>query len=132
VQHIAVAFRQGQVPARRFPGFDQLIGVHHKGLAIGRQARAGAVAHKQRATELAFKFLHACGDRGLGDMKLLGRRGEAAVADDFQKGAGEINVHGAADGEGAAIVGLHLTGGESALKTQNTNSQTLPRIPESR
>ena len=113
VQHVVVTLGQRQVPARGFPGLHQLIGIDHEGFAIGRQAGAGAVAHEQRAAQLAFEFLHPRGDRGLGDVKFFGRRGQAAVADDFQKGAGEVDVHGQAGAGGARIVraGSSFTGG---------------------
>ncbi|MGF6487938.1 hypothetical protein ABH904_001711 [Pseudomonas frederiksbergensis] len=81
-----------------------MIGINHKGLTVRRQARPGAVAHEQRAAELTFELLHAGGDRGLGDVQLFSRRGQTAVADDFQKGAGEVDVHGQADVGGAGIV----------------------------
>ncbi|MNJ73907.1 hypothetical protein D3C77_707660 [compost metagenome] len=73
-----------------------MIGVDHKSLAIGRQFRPGAVAHEQRAAQLAFEFLHPGGDRRLRDEQLLRGSGETAVTDDFQKGASEIDVHGRA------------------------------------
>ena len=81
-----------------------MIGVNHKGLAVRRQARAGAIAHEQRAAQLTFELLHPGSDRGLGDVQLFSRRGQAAVADNFQKGAGEVDVHGQADVGGAGIV----------------------------
>ncbi|MNV81269.1 hypothetical protein D3C71_1749250 [compost metagenome] len=103
MQHIVVTLGQRQVPSRRFPGFHQLIGIHHEGLAIGRQPRPGTVAHEQGAAQLAFEFLHPRGDRGLGDMEFLGGGCEAAVADDFQEGTGEVDVHGVAGWGSAAL-----------------------------
>ena len=88
-----------------------MIGIYHESFAVGREAGTGAVAHKQGTAQLAFEFLYPCGDRGLGDVELLGRCGKAAVADDFQKGAGEIDVHGMADGGSARIVKALFTCG---------------------
>ncbi|MNV49975.1 hypothetical protein D3C71_1419550 [compost metagenome] len=104
VQHIAITFGQRQITPRGFPGLHQLIGVHHERFAIGRQAGAGTIAHEQGAAQLALEFLYPCGDRGLGDMELLGSRGQAAMANDFEEGAGEVDVHGVAGGVSARIV----------------------------
>jgi hypothetical protein len=87
-----------------------LIGVYHERFAVGRQAGAGSIAHEQGAAQLAFEFLHPRGDRGLGDVELLGGRRKTAVTDDFQESAGEIDVHGAADVGGAVIVKVYLAG----------------------
>jgi hypothetical protein len=45
-------------------------------------------------------------------VEFFGSCGKAAVADDFQKGASEIDVHGAAGAGGAGIVRALPTGGE--------------------
>lgn len=104
VQDVAIALGQWQVPAGRFPGLHELVGVDHERLAVAGQARAGTVAYEQRAAELAFELLDPGGDRRLGHVQLFGGRSEAAVADDFQEGAGEVDVHVQADAGEAGIV----------------------------
>ena len=104
MQHVAVAIRQRQIAPRGFPGLQQLVGIHHKRLAIGGQARAGAVAYKQGTAQLAFQVFHAGGDGGLGDVQFLGGGGEAAAAGDFEEGACQFDVHEAPRDEWGTIV----------------------------
>ncbi len=95
MQHVVETVRQWQIAASGFPSLHQLVGVDHESLAIGGQSGASTIAHKQRGIELAFEFLHPGGDRGLGHMQFLGGGHQAAVASDFEKGAGEVDIHGA-------------------------------------
>jgi hypothetical protein len=137
VQYIAVTLRQRQVPPCGLPGFHQLIGIYHESFAVGREAGTGAVAHEQGTAQLAFEFLYPCGDRGWVTWS-FGRCGRLPWRT-ISKGAGEIDVHGMADGGSARIVKYcspadrhHFSsaqGSSSGLgfRTQNTNSQTLPR-----
>ena len=93
MQHVAIAVGQWQVASGGFPGLYQLVGVDHEGLAVRRQARAGTVAYKQGAAQLAFQIFDPGGDGGLGDVQFLGGCGQAAAAGDFEKGACQFDVH---------------------------------------
>jgi len=93
-EQFAITAWQRQVAPRGLPGLHQLAGIGGKALAIGRQPRAGAIAHEQPAAQLVFQVLYARGDGRLGDVQALGRGDEAAAANDLEKGAGEINIHG--------------------------------------
>jgi hypothetical protein len=61
--------------------------------AIGRQARAGAIAHKQPATQQFLKLLDTRCDCGLRQVQTLGRAGKTARSGNFKEGPGKINVH---------------------------------------
>ncbi|MNN32136.1 hypothetical protein D3C81_1458490 [compost metagenome] len=136
VQHIVITLGQRQVPSRGFPGFHQLVGVDHEGFTVRRQACAGAIAHEQGTAQMAFKLLHAGGDCGLSDMQFFCCRRQAAVADDFQKGAGEVDVHGLAGVERADIVrappNLWRAGKNDESRHEGRDSLEARRAPDSR
>ncbi|MCU5785393.1 hypothetical protein B27N_00396 [Alcanivorax marinus] len=61
--------------------------------AVRGQAGTATIAHKQATTQLAFQVVDARGDGGLGDMKALRGRHEAARANDLEKSTSQFNIH---------------------------------------
>ena len=108
MQHLVQAFGARQIPSCGFPGLQQLIGVDHEGFPVAGQSGACAVANEQCHAEQAFEFLHPGRDGCLGDMKFLGGTREAAAANNFEKGPGQVEVHDRASLQGA--VSVRLTG----------------------
>ncbi len=62
-------------------------------LAGGGGRDAGGAAFEKRAAELVLERAHAAGEGGLGELEALGGAVEAAVLDDEEEGAEELEVH---------------------------------------
>ncbi len=93
-QQLVTALRQRQVAPRGFPGLHQLSGIGDEALTVIGQPRPGPIAYEQPATQLLLEVVHPCGHRRLGDVQAFGGGDETAAANDLEKGAGEIDVHG--------------------------------------
>ena len=104
MQQLMQAFGARQIAPCGFPGVQQLVGVHHKGLAFGGEFCAGAVAGKQGDAEQAFELVYPCGHGRLGNVQLFGRAHQAAVADNFKESTGQVEVHKRASVQGACSV----------------------------
>ena len=104
MQQLVQPFGPWQVAAGGLPGLQQLVGVHHEGLAFGCELGPRAVADKQGHAQQAFQLVNPGSDSRLGDMEFFRRAHQAAVADDFKEGTGQVEVHKRASVQGASSV----------------------------
>jgi hypothetical protein len=75
------------------PDLHQRQRVADEEFARRRQRCAGPVTHEQLAAKLLLERLDPGTDRGLRDVQAVGGLHEAAARDDFEEGAGQVDVH---------------------------------------